>query len=114
MNEIEIDMKTKSKNNTKSKAINNEEKKPSKIGNGNVLSILLLGTAGQVAWAVENSWFNTFVYDRITTDPAPIAWMVAVSAIVATLTTLIMGTASDRTATKWGKRKPYIVFGYVL
>ena len=85
-----------------------------KIGRRNVLSILMLGTAGQIAWAVENGWFNTFVYDRITTDPIPVAWMVAVSAITATLTTILMGILSDRTSGKWGKRKPYIVFGYIM
>ena len=74
----------------------------------------MLSTAGQIAWAVENGWFNTFVYDRITTDPTPVAWMVAVSAITATLTSILMGILSDRTSGRWGKRKPYIVFGYVM
>jgi MFS family permease len=85
-----------------------------RIGKRNIVSILFLGTAGQIAWTVENSWFNTFVYDRITTNPAPVAWMVIVSAITATLTTIMMGILSDRTVGKWGKRKPYIVFGYIL
>ncbi len=85
-----------------------------RIGKRNILSILFLGTAGQIAWSVENSWFNTFVFDRITNDPTPVAWMVAVSAITATITTIIMGILSDRTYGKWGKRKPFIVFGYIL
>ena len=85
-----------------------------KIGRRNVLSILMLSTAGQIAWAVENGWFNTFVFDRITNDPTPLAWMVSVSAITATLTTIIMGILSDRTSGKWGKRKPYLVFGYIM
>ncbi len=73
-----------------------------------------LATTGQIAWAVENSWFNTFVYDVLTPDPRPVAWMVAASAITATLTTLLMGTLSDRTRSKLGRRKPFILFGYVL
>lgn len=59
--------------------------------------MLALSLVGQIAWAVENSWFNTFVYDTITPDPRPVAWMVAASAVTATLTTIFMGTLSDRT-----------------
>ena len=73
-----------------------------------------LAITGQIAWAVENSWFNTFVYDTITPDPRPVAWMVAASAITATLTTLLMGTLSDRARTRWGRRRPFILFGYIL
>ena len=73
-----------------------------------------LALTGQIAWAVENSWFNTFVYDTITHDPRPVAWMVAGSAITATLTTLFMGTLSDRTRSRWGRRRPFILVGYIL
>jgi MFS family permease len=73
-----------------------------------------LALTGQIAWAVENTWFNTFVYDTITPDPRPVAWMVAASAITATLTTLFMGTLSDRTRSRWGRRRPFILFGYIL
>jgi MFS family permease len=73
-----------------------------------------LAVTGQIAWAVENSWFNTFVFDTITPDPRPVAWMVAASAITATLTTLLMGTWSDRSRSRWGRRRPFIFFGYIL
>ncbi len=77
------------------------------------LAVILLGFSGQLAWGVENQYFNTFMYDKITPDPRPISWMVAASAIAATLTSLLMGTLSDRTRTRWGKRKPFILFGYL-
>ncbi len=42
---------------------------------------------------------NRYDYTRSQTDP----WMVAASAIVATLTTIFMGTWSDRSRSRWGK-----------
>jgi MFS family permease len=77
------------------------------------ISIILLSFAGQLAWGVENQFFNTFMYNNITPDPRPIAWMVAASAVTATLTTILMGTLSDRTRSRWGRRKPFILFGYL-
>ena len=76
--------------------------------------LALLAVTGQIAWAVENTWFNTFVFDMLTPDPRPVAWMVAASAITATLTTLVMGTLSDRTRSRWGRRRPYVLVGYIL
>ena len=82
---------------------------PSKIW----LAVILLSFAGQLAWGVENQYFNTFMYDNIIPDPRPISWMVAASAITATLTSILMGTLSDRTRSRWGKRRPYILIGYL-
>ena len=78
------------------------------------IALVILAVTGQIAWAVENSWFNTFVYDQLTPDPRPVAWMVAASAITATLTTLLMGTLSDRARWRFGRRKPFILIGYIL
>ncbi len=76
-------------------------------------ALLLLGFAGQLAWAVENQFFNTFLYNEITPDPRPISWMVAITALVATVTAILMGALSDRLRTRWGRRKPFLVIGYV-
>lgn len=76
-------------------------------------ALILLNFAGQLAWAVENQYFNTFMYDNITPDPRPISWMVAASAITATLTSILMGALSDRVRSRWGRRKPFILFGYL-
>jgi MFS family permease len=77
------------------------------------IAIVLLSFAGQLAWGVENQFFNTFMYNNITPDPRPISWMVAASAVAATLTTILIGTLSDRTRSRWGRRKPFILFGYL-
>ena len=74
------------------------------------LSIITIGLAGQIAWTVENMYFNVFLYNTISQDPGYIAMMMALSAITATFTTLFMGTVSDR----FGRRKPFMTWGYVI
>ena len=73
-------------------------------------NIILFGFMGQVAWSVENMYFNTFLFNKVggTTDDINI--MVAASAISAVLTTFIMGALSD----KVGKRKVFMSVGYIL
>ena len=73
-----------------------------------------LAVTGHLAWAVENTWFGTFAYDRIRPDMSIVATMTSVTAIVATLTTILMGTLSDRSRSKWGKRRPFIFLGYIF
>ena len=77
-----------------------------KLERRNILIVVILGVLGQIAWGLENSWFNTYTYDAITTETWPIALMNGASAVVATLTTFLIGTVSDRL----GKRKPFIRF----
>ena len=73
-----------------------------------------LAVTGHLAWAVENTWFGTFAYDRIRPDMSIVAIMTSVTAVVATLTTIFMGTLSDRSRSKWGKRRPFIFLGYIF
>lgn len=84
--------------------------KSAKLGKRIVLNLVLFGFIGQVAWAVENNYFNTFLFNKIGGSPDDIASMVAWSSIVAVLTTLIMGTLSD----KLNRRKIFICGGYVF
>ncbi len=86
----------------------NSQKTP--LGTGNWIAILFLAFSGQIAWAVENTWFNSFVNDTISPDPRIISLIVAASAVTATITTFFMGTLSDR----MGKRKSLIFAGYIL
>jgi MFS family permease len=78
------------------------------------VSLLVLAFVGQLAWGIENQFYNTFLYDKITPDPRAVSWMVAITAAVSTVTALLMGTFSDRTRTRWGKRRPFLFIGYIL
>ncbi|MFI2754921.1 MFS transporter [Cellulomonas sp. P22] len=81
-----------------------------RVGPRTWTALVVLGLVGQLAWTVENMYLNVFVYDTITDDPTVLAGMVAASAIVATVTTLLVGSFSDRV----GNRRGFIAVGYVL
>ena len=72
-------------------------------------NLILFGFMGQVAWAVENIYFNTYLFNYIGGDTGDISLMVSLSAVTAVLTTFIMGTLSD----KLNKRKLFISAGYI-
>ena len=55
------------------------------------LTLILVGLVGQLAWTIENMYFNVYLYNTISTDPGYISAMVGWSAAAATLTTLLMG-----------------------
>ena len=59
--------------------------------------------------AIENNYFNVYVYD-CTKNYSFITAMVIASAAAATITTLLMGAVSDRL----GKRKLLISVGYIM
>ncbi len=73
-------------------------------------TLIVFGLFGQIAWMMENMYFNVFLYNTITKDAVVVANMVAASALTATLTTLLMGGLSDRL----GKRRAFMVYGYIL
>ena len=74
------------------------------------LSLIIFGLVGQVAWVVENMYLNVFIYKMFQATPGQISLMVGSSAVVATLTTILIGPLSD----KIGKRKIFITLGYLF
>ena len=80
-----------------------------KIGIRRWLAFILAGFVGQLAWAIENNYFNVYVFD-CTKEYGFIPVMTIASAAAATITTLFMGAVSDRL----GKRKLLISGGYIL
>jgi MFS family permease len=81
-----------------------------KVSNKTILAIIMLSFSGELAWAVENQYFNLFIYKFIAPIPIYVSIMVAVTAAVSTFTTIFMGTLSDVK----GKRKSFLLFGYVF
>ena len=74
------------------------------------VALTIFSFMGQVAWVVENMYFNVFIYNMFSASPSDISLMVAASAVAATLTTVFIGALSDRI----GKRKLFISGGYIL
>lgn len=74
------------------------------------IALTVFSLMGQIAWVVENMYFNVFIYKTFNASASDISLMVAASAVTATLTTVFMGALSD----KIGKRKLFIVSGYIL
>ena len=93
-----------------------------KLTGGQWFNLILFGLMGQIAWAVENMYFNTFLYNSVYNGASQnavdgamnvmdaISRMVAFSAAAAVITTFIMGILSDR----MNKRKWFISIGYIL
>ena len=73
------------------------------------LTLIIFSLTGQIAWVVENMYFNVFIYKMFHASASEIATMVTASAIAATVTTVLMGALSDRL----GKRKVFMCFGYI-
>ena len=73
------------------------------------LALVIFCLTGQVAWVVENMYFNVFIYKMFHASAEAISAMVAASAVAATVTTVFIGALSD----KLGKRKGFICGGYI-
>ena len=74
------------------------------------LVLILFGTVGQIAWAVENMYFNLFIFDTVAPDLGSITLMVQLSGVTATVATLVAGVISD----KIGNRRSLIAWGYAI
>jgi MFS family permease len=72
--------------------------------------LILFGLIGQIAWSVENMYFNLFVFDTIAPNLDAVTLMVQLSGVTATVTTLVAGTLSDKT----GNRRKFIAYGYLI
>ena len=74
------------------------------------VALALFSLVGQIAWVVENMYFNVFIYKMFRASAADISAMVGASSVAATVTTVLVGALSDRI----GKRKILICGGYLV
>ena len=85
----------------------NKVKTPSenKLSGRTWFNLCLFGLVGQIAWNLENMYYNTFMYSTVyengtvtgtLSSMTAIRLMVAFSAITAVVTTFIMGNLSDK------------------
>lgn len=87
--------------------MNNEK---TAFGKNNWIILILFGLVGQIAWSVENMYFNLFVFDTVAKDLSAITLMVQLSGVMATVATLVAGALSDRV----GNRRRFISIGYAI
>lgn len=81
-----------------------------KLGARFWVALVIFSLTGQIAWVIENMYFNVFIYKMFAASASQISLMVGASAVSATLTTIFIGALSD----KIGKRKLFISGGYIL
>ena len=72
-------------------------------------ALFIFSLMGQVAWVVENMYFNVFIYKMFHASAGDISLMVGASSVAATLTTILVGAFTDYA----GKRKIFICGGYM-
>ena len=73
-------------------------------------ALYLTSLAGNIAWAVENQYFNVFLYNVVIPEPIYVSLMVMITAIVSAIATIFMGAVSDVK----GKRRFYVIYGFAL
>ncbi len=80
------------------------------FGRNNWVILILFGLVGQIAWSVENMYFNLFVFDTVAPNLGAITLMIQLSGVMATVATLIAGAISDNV----GNRRKFISIGYAI
>ncbi len=73
-------------------------------------ALFIFSLMGQMAWVVENMYFNVFIYKMFHASAADISLMVGASSVAATITTILVGAFTDYV----GKRKLFICGGYFV
>ncbi|HUX99232.1 MAG TPA: MFS transporter [Candidatus Deferrimicrobium sp.] len=82
-----------------------------------ILQVIMMGvlfTAAQVFGLIEAEMFNTYLDHVLHLEAIFITIMVVFSALVGLITNIIFGIMSDNTRSRFGRRRPFILFGGFL
>ena len=69
--------------------------------------------AGNVVYALLTSFVMIYLTDTIGLNAGVIGVLIAVSKIFDGITDIIFGTLIDKTHTKMGKAKPWMLYGFI-
>jgi len=73
-------------------------------------SLYLIALAGNIAFGVENQYYNVFLYNVIAPSPFYVSVMVAITAAVSTFTAMFMGALSDVR----GTRRKFMLYSFIF
>lgn len=80
----------------------------------NVLAILIYSFGSQIFTEIEGSWFSSYLKFHIPGGSAfYVGIMVALNAVIGTLFFIIWGCISDNLRTKYGRRRPLMLIGFL-
>ena len=81
-----------------------------KFSRSTTASLYLIALAGNIAFGVENQYYNVFLYNVIAPSPFYVSLMVAITAAVSTFTAMFMGALSDIK----GTRRKFMLYCFIF
>ncbi|MFX1495187.1 MAG: MFS transporter, partial [Promethearchaeota archaeon] len=90
-----------------------KEKAFTKFMRNQVLLFGLLLAGDTIFGFFEQNYLNTYIDQVLGLAPLFITLMVSLSAVVGLITNLMWGIKSDNTRGKFGRRRPYLLFGII-
>ncbi|MFX0137445.1 MAG: MFS transporter [Candidatus Hodarchaeota archaeon] len=94
--------------------IKNGETKISRFLLFQIIIIGIIYAAAQIFGYLEAQIFNTFLDHVLRLEYIYVSIMVALSALVGLISNLFFGILSDNTRSRFGRRRPYLLFGGLL
>ncbi|NVM46846.1 MAG: MFS transporter [Candidatus Lokiarchaeota archaeon] len=90
------------------------EKVFSKFFRRNIVLIGFLSMGDKLFFFFEQNYFNTYLDHVLFLPPLYISIMVSLSATMGLIMMIVWGIFSDNTRTKFGRRRPYLLFGGIV